>query len=117
MQRENGALNAEAEVARVNSVERSGTPVDPTGGLEATSIEVNGSPNRDSSTNGHGDSSSATNGSSSPMELVDEEMAGALELDGGDEYISDDFMQDLRRVKVCSLSFWVRATWAHSSSR
>lgn len=110
MQRENSALNVEVERARVKSVERSGTPVDLSGGLEGASVDLNGSPNGDSSANSHGDGSSATNGSSSPMELVDEEMAGALELDGGDEYISDDFMQDLRRVKVRCLSFCVRAT-------
>jgi hypothetical protein len=110
MQRENGAFNTEAEGLRVKSAERSGTPVDPAGGLEGASVEVNGSPSGDAGTTGHGDSSSATNGSSSPMELVDEEMAGALELDGGDEYISDDFMQDLRRVKVCCLAFCVRTT-------
>jgi hypothetical protein len=44
------------------------------------------------------------------MELVDEEMAGALEHEGGDEYTTDDFMQDLRRVKVRRLSFCVRVT-------
>lgn len=110
MQRENGALNMEAEGPRVKSVERSGTPVNLTVGLDGAPIEVNGSPNGDAGANGHGDGSSATNGSSSPMELVDEEMAGALELDGGDEYIGDDFMQDLRRVKVRCLSFCVRAT-------
>lgn len=43
----------------------------------------------------------ASNGDSSPMELVDEEMGGALELEDNTEYIDSYDMQDLRRVKVC----------------
>ncbi|KAG8840173.1 Platinum sensitivity protein, partial [Serendipita sp. 405] len=40
---------------------------------------------------------------SSPMELVDEDIGAALELEGSDEYLGDDYMQDLRRVKVYEL--------------
>lgn len=101
-QRDGTALAGEEESAHVKGMDRPGAPVDSPGG---PTIEITGSPNGDATASGHGDANSAANGSSSPMELVDEEMAGALELDGGDEYIPDDYMQDLRRVKVLHSSF------------
>jgi hypothetical protein len=34
------------------------------------------------------------------MELVDDDIGGPLDIETGDEYSGEDYMQDLRRVKV-----------------
>jgi hypothetical protein len=39
------------------------------------------------------------------MELMDDEIGGGFELEGADEFLPEDYMQDLRRVKVRSTSF------------
>jgi hypothetical protein len=74
-------------------------PVNERGSLDdVTLLNVD---NTDSSNLGDTDSNAANaNGGSSPMELVDDEMGGQLELEGSDEYIDGYDMQDLRRVKV-----------------
>ncbi|KIM29443.1 hypothetical protein M408DRAFT_15821 [Serendipita vermifera MAFF 305830] len=104
LQRGNGLVIAGTqEDAHSSGADRPGTPVDASGPLEGTAADVNGSPNGELGANGHSDGSTGANGSSSPMELVDEDMAAGLDHEVGDEYIQDDFMQDLRRVKVYEL--------------
>lgn len=76
--------------------------------VAALSPTSNGPPTTRSSSHEEGailDDPQHANGDSSPMELVDDEMGGGFELEGGDEFLPEDFMQDLRRVKVRTFFF------------
>ncbi|CAG8680568.1 12587_t:CDS:2 [Acaulospora colombiana] len=76
---------------------------DPPGTNESFPSSIDGSPNGSNAS--AGSSTAAVGGDgSSPMELVDDDIGGALDIETGDEYSGEDYMQDLRRVKGKSRS-------------